>query len=188
MRMFERLQNWFGSKPVKKAYHFKVCWLRKHPKAASQVADYLMPGLKELLAMLKESENVTTQNTALLVIHQINSDGTVTEVLSHDEATGRVNIDFRGVTAERSATRTRVLTEGYRSQERVLSAVGAILDKAKVESQIKPVEKPKIKAKHDKHTKKLKPFVMGGFRFPATAAEGGTDGDSSLYSKRKKAS
>jgi hypothetical protein len=60
---------------------YRVAWKWKTGKN-TVVQDYAAPDLKTLMKMLKRSENVAPETVGELVIHQINNDGTVTEMFA----------------------------------------------------------------------------------------------------------
>lgn len=63
---------------------YRVCWKWRTAKN-HVVRDYAAPDLKTLLKMLKRSENVDRHTVQELVIHQINTDGTVTEMFASSD-------------------------------------------------------------------------------------------------------
>lgn len=78
-------------------YQYKVQYQWKGKSQKPTTLDFAAPNLKSLLKILDQGENVNTGNTSFLIVHQINHDGTVSEVVSHDEESSVVILDNRGV-------------------------------------------------------------------------------------------
>lgn len=71
---------------------YRVCW-RWRTARNSVVRDYHAPDLQTLLKMLARSENVTVGTVAEMIVHQINTDGTVTELISKADQTTEKSLD-----------------------------------------------------------------------------------------------
>lgn len=183
-----------------KVYQYKVQYQWRNVKTRPITVDYAAPDLKSLLKMLDRAEGVSTQNTAFLVVHQINGDGSVTEVVAHDEQSNVIalrNDEGRGrmeqilEVAPRkrqrnvSEHRTRLdraeaswwekaLGRTDIDQERTLDEVAEALKKARGETIPPVIIMPE--KKKDKPRIQLRNdgnhFTVGGFFYKAVATAG----------------
>lgn len=106
--------------------------------------NYLAPSKEDLLRMLNKAENVSVNTCELLVIHQHLPDGTVLEVLSHDQIprnSTSVVTELRP-TGKIHPKTGKPYVKAYTPEDaRIMAVVGALLNKAGEAENSKPKKK-----------------------------------------------